>query len=84
MIGKDTVNTLPLATLNAFNDHGKVAETITQNVAEARSQLRKLAEAGIDLEKVCTDLTEAGLELFSKAMDGLLAAMNKRKAAVAK
>jgi transaldolase/glucose-6-phosphate isomerase len=84
LIGKDTVNTLPLATLNAFNDHGKVAETITQNVAEARSQLRKLAEAGIDLEKVCTDLTEAGLELFSKAMDGLLAAMNKRKAAVAK
>jgi transaldolase/glucose-6-phosphate isomerase len=82
LIGKDTVNTLPLATLNAFNDHGKVAETITKNVAEARAQLKKLGEAGIDLEKVCADLTEAGLELFSKAMEGLLAAMNKRKAAV--
>jgi transaldolase/glucose-6-phosphate isomerase len=82
LIGKDTVNTLPLATLNAFNDHGKVASTITTNVAEARAQLKKLGELGIDLEKVCADLTEAGLELFSKAMDGLLAAMNKRKAAV--
>ncbi|HEX4384211.1 MAG TPA: transaldolase [Myxococcales bacterium] len=82
LIGKDTVNTLPLATLNAFNDHGKVADTITKNVPEARAQLKKLAEVGIDLEKVCADLTEAGLELFSKAMEGLLAAMNKRKAAV--
>src|SRR5207248_2704448 len=53
LIGKDTVNTLPLATLQAFNDHGKVAETVTQGVDEARAQLAKLAAAGIDLEQVC-------------------------------
>jgi transaldolase/glucose-6-phosphate isomerase len=77
LIGKDTVNTLPLATLQAFNDHGKVAVTITQGVDEARAQLRKLKEAGIDLEKVCTDLTEQGLELFSKAFEGLQKALTK-------
>jgi transaldolase/glucose-6-phosphate isomerase len=84
LIGKDTVNTMPLATLQAFNDHGKVAETITKNVPEARAQLRKLAELGIDLEKVCSDLTNQGLDLFVKAMEALLGAMNKRKAAAAK
>jgi transaldolase/glucose-6-phosphate isomerase len=80
LIGRDTVNTLPLATLHAFNDHGKVAETVTQGVEEARAQLRRLAELGIDLEQVCKKLTDDGLELFSKALDGLLAAIEKRAA----
>ncbi|HUJ29267.1 MAG TPA: transaldolase [Myxococcales bacterium] len=78
LIGRDTVNTLPLATLNAFNDHGKVAETVTQGVDEARAQLARLGELGIDLEKVCADLTDQGLDLFSKALDGLLGAIEKR------
>ena len=78
LIGRDTVNTLPLATLNAFNDHGKVADTVGQSVEEARAQLAKLAGLGIDLEKVCAELTDQGLELFSKALDGLLAAIEKR------
>jgi transaldolase len=77
LIGKDTVNTLPLATLQAFNDHGKVASTITQGVEEARTQLRKLGEAGIDLEKVCSDLTEEGLDLFSKAFEKLQKALTR-------
>jgi transaldolase/glucose-6-phosphate isomerase len=81
LIGKDTVNTMPLATLKAFNDHGKVAETVTQGVEEARAQLRRLAELGIDLEQVCRKLTEEGLELFSKALDGLLHAIEARATA---
>jgi transaldolase/glucose-6-phosphate isomerase len=84
LIGRDTVNTLPLGTLHAFNDHGQVAETITRNAGEARANLRKLSELGIDLEKVCQDLTNQGLDLFVKAMDGLLGALNKRKAAAGK
>ncbi len=80
LIGRDTVNTLPLATLKAFNDHGKVAETITQHVPEARAQLRKLGEIGIDLEEVCRKLTDDGLELFAKALTGLLQAIEKRRA----
>ena len=78
LIGKDTVNTLPLATLNAFNDHGNVAETVTQGVPEARAQLQKLAQLGIDIEKVCAELTDQGLDLFSKALEGLLKTIAKR------
>jgi len=78
LIGRDTVNTMPLATLKAFNDHGKVAETITRGVDEARAQLRKLAELGIDLEQVCAKLTDEGLELFAKALTTLLQAIEKR------
>src|SRR5216683_1071101 len=60
LIGRDTVNTLPLATLHAFNDHGKVAETVTQGVEGARAQLQRLAALGIDLEQVCKKLTGDG------------------------
>jgi transaldolase/glucose-6-phosphate isomerase len=80
LIGKDTVNTMPLATLKAFNDHGKVASTIEQDVDEARSDLKKLAAAGIDLEKVCSDLTDQGLVLFSNALAAILKAVEMRKA----
>ena len=82
LIGRDTVNTLPLATLQAFNDHGKVeGETILQGVEEARAQLARLKEIGIDLEAVCAKLTDEGLELFSNALDGLLHAISARAAA---
>jgi len=81
LIGRDTVNTMPLGTLHAFNDHGKVADTIGQGVDEARAQLAKLGQLGIDLEKVCSDLTDQGLDLFSKALDNLLHAFEARAAA---
>src|SRR6267143_352049 len=82
LIGRDTVNTLPLATLQAFNDHGKVeGETILQGVEEARAQLARLREIGIELEVVCAKLTDEGLDLFSKALDGLLHAISARAAA---
>jgi len=72
---------MPLSTLQAFNDHGKVADTITKGVDEARSQLAKLGQAGIDLEQVCKKLTDDGLDLFSKALDGLLRAFQGRSIA---
>src|SRR5919204_641895 len=82
LIGRDTVNTMPLATLEAFNDHGKVErETVTLGIDEARAQLARLSQIGIDLEKVCADLTDQGLDLFSKALDGLLHAIAARAAA---
>ena len=81
LIGRDTVNTLPLATLQAFNDHGKVADTVGQGVAEARADLAKLAALGIDLEQVCTRLTAEGLDLFSRALEGLLATVAGRSGA---
>src|SRR5258706_5567549 len=79
LIGRDTVNTLPLATLNAFNDHGKVADTIGQGVDEARAQLKRLAGLGIDLEEECRKLTDDGLALFSKALENLLKAIEAKR-----
>ena len=78
LIGRDTVNTMPLATLQAFNDHGKVADTIEQGVEEAQAQLARLGQLGIDLEKVCARLTDEGLELFSAALRNLLHAISAR------
>ena len=78
LIGKDTVNTMPLATLKTFNDHGKLAETVTKGADEARAQLAKLRETGIDIQQVCKKLTDEGLDLFSKALDQLLRAVSGR------
>ncbi|GAC1342262.1 MAG: hypothetical protein NVSMB23_14760 [Myxococcales bacterium] len=81
LIGPETVNTLPLPTLLAFNDHGTVARTLDRGVAEARAQLALLAQLGIDLERVCAQLTEEGVKLFSDALAGLLRAIEARRGA---
>jgi transaldolase len=79
LIGPDTVNTMPVATLHAFNDHGKLARTVDRGVDEARAQLRKLSELGIDLEEVCRKLTDEGLVLFSNALHKLLKAIEAKR-----
>jgi transaldolase/glucose-6-phosphate isomerase len=82
LIGRETVNTMPLATLEAFNDHGKaVPDTVAQGVDEARSQLARLGEIGIDLEEACRKLTDDGLELFAVALRNLLHAIEARSEA---
>src|SRR5919204_3038344 len=82
LIGRETVNTMPLATLEAFNDHGKaIPDTVLQGVDEARAQLQRLGQIGIDLEEVCRKLTDDGLELFSAALRNLLHAIDARSEA---
>src|SRR5712671_612801 len=82
LIGRETVNTMPLATLQALNDHGKVVpDTVVQGVDEARAQLARLGQVGIDLEAVCRKLTDEGLELFSNALKNLLHAISARSEA---
>jgi len=82
LIGRETVNTMPLATLVAFNDHGKVMpDAVAQGVDEARAQLARLGQIGIDLEAVCRKLTEEGLDLFSTALNNLLHAIGARSEA---
>ncbi|GAB3263935.1 transaldolase [Chitinimonas naiadis] len=73
LIGPDTVNTLPDATLAAFRDHGSAAPRLTQGVAEAEAVLAKLAAAGIDIDAAATQLQVDGLKLFDEAFDKLLA-----------
>jgi transaldolase len=72
LIGPDTVNTLPPATLDAFIDHGQAAETLTANLAEARSQIERLSELGIDLTDVTRRLQEEGVAAFARPFEELL------------
>jgi transaldolase len=72
LIGSETVNTVPDATLVAFRDHGVAQPTLSQDVAAAHEQLIALQGLGIDLEQIGQDLQTAGLSQFEKAYADLL------------
>ena len=79
LIGPDTVNTLPPATLDAFRDHGTVARTIDQGVDEARATMATLKEAGIDIDAVTQQLEDEGVASFAKSFDDLLAGVEAKR-----
>ena len=78
LIGPDTVNTMPPATVDAFRDHGVLRNTLTEDVAGARKTMDDLARAGISMKQVTDKLTDDGVKLFADAFDKLLAAVAKR------
>ena len=79
LIGRDTVNTLPPATLAAFGDHGVVRETLTQDVPGALAVLADAERLGLDINRVTAALVIDGVEKFAQSFDGLLGAVaNKR------
>jgi transaldolase/glucose-6-phosphate isomerase len=77
LIGPDTVNTMPPATIDAFRDHGKVRNSLTEDVAGAQKVMDDLAKAGISIKEVTDKLTEDGVRLFADAFHKLLAAVEK-------
>ncbi len=77
LIGPDTVNTIPPATLDAFRDHGKAAETLTKDIPAADQTMKNLAKVGISIDEVTDKLTEDGVRLFEEAFDKLLQAIEK-------
>jgi transaldolase/glucose-6-phosphate isomerase len=79
LIGADTVSTMPLATIDAFRDHGKVRETLEADVAEAQHLLGELGRAGVSLQAVTEKLTQDGIRLFSDAADKLHSAVAKKR-----
>lgn len=79
LIGVNTVNTLPPATLNAFLDHGTVADTLENGVDKAREVLEQLKFHKIDLRKVTDALEVEGVKLFVDAYDKLLAGLRSKK-----
>jgi transaldolase/glucose-6-phosphate isomerase len=81
LIGRDTVNTMPPATLDAFRDHGKVRDTLETGIDEAQRVLAELGRAGISLDAITTRLTQDGVRLFVDAADNLLGALAKKRAA---
>ena len=72
LIGPDTVNTMPDATLAAFLDHGTPARTIDADPADAQRTLDEVAEVGIDMEDVAMVLEGEGVASFAKSYDELL------------
>jgi transaldolase/glucose-6-phosphate isomerase len=77
LIGADTVNTMPPATIDAFRDHGKLRNSLTENVAEAQKVMDDLAKAGISIKEVTTKLTTDGVKLFADAFHKLVGAVEK-------
>ena len=82
LIGPNTINTMPPATLDAFRDHGRVSDTLEAGVEEAQRVLADLAGAGISLDAITRKLTQEGVRLFADAADKLLGAMAKKRAGV--
>jgi transaldolase len=78
LIGPNTVNTLPDATLAAFDDHGTVARTVDADPAAARQVVADLAALGIDLEEVAVKLEGEGVGSFAKSFDEVLATLGDR------
>jgi transaldolase len=78
LIGPDTVNTMPDATVQAFLDHGTVRRTIDEGVDEARETLGELAALGIDMEEVAAKLEDEGVSAFVKSFDELLQALQDK------
>jgi len=77
LIGPDTVNTIPPATLDAFRDHGKVHKTLTEDVEGARATMATLDKVGISMKQVTDKLTNDGVKLFADAFDQLLEAVER-------
>jgi transaldolase / glucose-6-phosphate isomerase len=77
LIGPDTVDTMPPATVDAFRDHGRLRNSLTEDVAGAQKVMDDLAKAGISIEEVTTKLTADGVKLFADAFHKLLAAVEK-------
>jgi transaldolase len=79
LAGPQTVNTMPESTLDAFRDHGEVADRLTGTVTEARQQLERLAEQGVDMEVITKELESEGVEKFVDSFEDAVAEMGQQK-----
>ena len=77
LIGRETVDTIPPATFDAFRDHGKVRNSLTEGIDEARKTMETLPKVGISMKEVTDKLTKDGVKLFADAFDQLLAAVER-------
>jgi len=82
LIGPDTVNTMPPATIDAFRDHGKVARTVDKDVAGAKADIAALEKAGISMKEVTDKLLTDGLASFQKSFETLIAGLEKKTKAL--
>ncbi|MBV8912531.1 MAG: bifunctional transaldolase/phosoglucose isomerase, partial [Acetobacteraceae bacterium] len=79
LIGRDTVDTIPPATMDAFRDHGQLRDSLTEDVEGAQRVLDEAEKAGLDLNDVTKQLVIDGVALFAEAADQLLAAVATKR-----
>jgi transaldolase/glucose-6-phosphate isomerase len=82
LIGPNTVNTVPPATLDAFRDHGTPRDSLKENVEAAKTVLAELEKSGISLDAITAELVKDGVKLFADAADKLYGAVANKRAAV--
>ena len=81
LIGPDTINTVPPATLDAFRDHGTPRDSLEENIEGARQVLEQLEKSGIALDAITTELVHDGVRQFADAADKLYGAVAHKRAA---
>jgi transaldolase len=79
LIGPDTINTMPPETMDACRDHGNPAPRLEGNLGEARKNIDRLGELGIDLDRVTQQLEDEGVEKFNKPYDSLISKLAKKR-----
>ena len=79
LIGKDTINTLPMETIDAFRDHGKVSNSIIKDVKHAHYILEELKKNGINIDEITQKLEDEGIDKFKTAYDSLLKSIEEQK-----
>ena len=79
LIGEDTINTLPMETIDAFRDHREVDKTLTKDIDHANQVLDDLKVTGIDIDEVTQKLESEGVDKFNKSFDKLLQSIHNQK-----
>ena len=79
LIGPDTINTLPMETIDAYRDHGDPAPRLEEGLDEAQGVMTSLMELGIDINAVTRRLEEEGIVKFSEPFQKLIRAIDKRR-----
>jgi transaldolase len=82
LVGPETVNTMPPATVEATEDHAEVEDRLTRGLEEAKAVLARFAEAGIDYDDVVATLEREGVQKFSDSFDELLADVARKRDAL--
>lgn len=82
LIGPDTVNTMPQATVDAYQDHGDPKPRLAEDLDEARALLERLAEVGVDYEDLTDTLEREGVAKFSDSFDELLQGLRDKQSAL--
>ncbi len=79
LIGKDTVNTMPPATVHDFLDHGRVRDTLEEDLDGAWKVMQELSDAGVDIDQVTTKLQKDGVDSFAKSFRDLMGTIEARR-----